>query len=117
MIVTSRPSLRTQTHLSYACDPSALVLAARPPNVSASQCSRNALGLVFIRRVSLPTASAEQYEPWWWCQLGTLHSFSLQHVCGAMQRIDSWAVLLQKQHWPLEGQSLTWCPGCNSKHS
>src|SRR5712671_6179612 len=98
-------------------NPQGLVLAARPPNVSASQCSRNIFGLVFMRRVSLPTASAEQYVPWWLCQLGTLHSFSLQCIYGAMQTIDSWTSLSQKQHRPYEGQSLTWCLGCSSKHS
>src|SRR5712672_2237880 len=106
MIVTSRPSLRTQTHLSYGCDLQGSVFAAWPPNVSASQCSRNALGLVFMRRVSLPMASAEQYVPWWLCQLGTLHLFSLQRMCGATQTIDSWTSLSQKQHRLYEGQSL-----------
>src|SRR5712671_4345020 len=96
---------------------STLALAARPPNVSVSQCSRNAPGLVFMRRVSLPRASAEQYAPWWWCQLGTLHSFSVQRMCGAMQRMDSWTLLSQKQQHPYEGQSLTWWPGCSLKHS
>src|SRR5712675_1711239 len=108
MIVTSRPSLRTQSHLIYTLrNLQGSLLAARPPKVSASQCSRNPLGSVFMRRVSLPTASAEQYVPWWWCQLGTLHSFSLQRICGAVQTIDSWAVVPQKQHRPFEGQSLT----------
>src|SRR5712671_3500073 len=77
-----------------------LALAARPPKVSASQCSRNAPGVVFMRRVSLPRASAEQYALWWWCQLGTLHSFSVQRMCGAMQRMDLWTSLSQKQQRP-----------------
>src|SRR5712675_403398 len=84
------PFLKNSNPLELFLRPShGSVLAARPPNVSASQCSRNPLGSVFMRRVSLPTASAEQYVPWWWCQLGTLHSFSLQRTCGLVQTMDS----------------------------
>jgi len=51
-------------------------------------------GVVFMRRVSLQghqrTVCAMVV-----CQLGTLHSFSVQHMCGAMQSMDLWMSLSQ----------------------
>jgi len=55
MIVTSRPSLRTQIHLSHASRTLTVRYSwARPPKASVSQCSRNSPGLVFRSRESLP---------------------------------------------------------------